>query len=30
MTEEMNDRAGFEVRRWISEGLVDYVVPQVR
>ena len=28
-TQEMNDRAGLDVRHWISEGLVDYVIPML-
>ena len=28
-TEEINKRMGFDVRTWISEGLVDYVTPMV-
>ena len=28
-TEEMNERAGLDVRSWISEGLVDYVIPML-
>lgn len=28
-TEKMNQRAGYDVRKWISEGFVDYVVPMM-
>ncbi len=28
-TEAMNQRAGYDVRKWIDEGYVDYVVPMM-